>query len=330
MEGVSRATVLVTGGTGFIGGHLVERLVSLGSRVRCLVRRSSSLQNLPVKAVELTYGDLTAGEGLREALQDINLVFHLAGVTKANSAADYYSGNAAATQTLMRACVEVSGAGLRLIHVSSLSAVGPSADGIPLSESATPHPLSHYGKSKLQAEQAVRSSPLSAHSVIIRPPVVYGPRDTDVYQMFRAINKGWFFRIGAEESFISMVYVGDLVEALLRAAENGRAAGKTYFAAHPDPVSWSEFAATAAALLGRKIRVIVTPGWAAYAVGFLAERSWGRPTILSREKVTEARQRYWTCDVSRARQDLDFCAKTSLREGMAETLTWYKQAGWLK
>ncbi|HZT29316.1 MAG TPA: NAD-dependent epimerase/dehydratase family protein [Bryobacteraceae bacterium] len=319
--------VLVTGGTGFIGSHLVERLVSLGRPVRCLLRRSSSPRYLPRSGVEVVYGDLATGAGLAEALRGVDTVVHLAGVTKALSAEAYYAGNARATGTLLSFCGDVR----RFVHVSSQAAAGPSADGTPVTEEAEPHPVSHYGRSKLASEQILRNSPLGKQAVTVRPPVVYGPRDTDVFHIFRTAVRGWMLRIGREERFFSIVYVKDLVEGLLAAAEGE--AGRTYFLAQPEAVSWSEFGSTAASLAGKQIRMLAVPRAAASGVGLVGEwwsRLTGRPVILSREKVAEACCRYWICDSGRARRELGFETKHDLRAGMAETLAWYREAGWLK
>lgn len=328
------APVLVTGGAGFVGSHLVERLIELGVRVRCLVRRSSNLRNLPEsELLSLAYGDLATGTGVPEAVEDVGIVFHVAGVTKANSNAEFYRGNAEGTENLLRACEKRASPLTRLVHVSSLAAIGPSWEGVPLREDADPHPLTHYGKSKLAGERAVQTSSVAPRAVIVRPPVVYGPRDTDVYYVFRAASKGLLLRIGREESMVSIIQVKDLVEALLAAATSERAHGRAYFVANPQPVSWTEFAAAAAAIMGRRLKDITVPPSAAHAVGLLAEigaRLSGKPGILSREKMAEARCRYWVCDTARAREELEFWPTRSLRDGLAETLAWYKNAGWLK
>ncbi len=350
---------LVTGGTGFIGGHLLGKLRARGIPVRCLgrglaaglaggrarglagglaggpaqgparsqVRRSSRADGIPA-GVEMAQADWATGQGIEAALDGVDTVIHLAGVTKALAPADYYTGNARATETLARL---LAGRPIRFVHVSSLAAMGPSPEGAPLTEDATPCPISHYGKSKLEAERMV------AHwrpdAVIVRPPVVYGPRDTDVFQILKSIAGGVVLEISGGERWFSAIYVEDLAEGLIAAAEAPQAAGRTYFLAHPKVVSWSELAAVAARIMSRRPRVVRIPPAVARAAGLWAEwwsRITRKPGILSRDKVAEACCRAWTCDSRRAARELGFEATTPLETGLARTLAWYKEAGWIR
>jgi nucleoside-diphosphate-sugar epimerase len=316
--------ILVTGASGFIGGHVVEHLRSLGRPVRCLVRRTSSLRYL--SGADLAFADLASGEGLLEALAGVDCVIHLAGVTKALRARDYYTGNAGATASLVRA---MAGHPARLVHVSSLAAAGPSPDGIPLDEDAPPAPFTHYGKSKLEAERIARRLP---GAVIVRPPVVYGPRDGDVFRLLQSISKGLVLEISGGDRWFSAIYVKDLAEGLAAAASTPAAAGRTYYLTHPKPLTWAEFGGTAAAVMNRYPRILRVPRGVARAVGFGAE-FWSfltrRPGIISREKVSEALCTHWTCSAARASRELGFTARTGIRYGLTETLAWYKEAGWL-
>lgn len=316
-------TTLVTGGTGFIGRHLLERLANAGNRVRALVRRATDLP----AGVEALRGDLATGEGIDAALHGVDTVIHLAGVTKALGTTDYYRGNEIATRNLVRA---IGSTGPKLVHVSSLAAIGPSLDGRPVAEDCAPHPMVHYGKSKLAAERAVRE--LTPDAVIVRPAVVYGPRDTDVFQLLKSISRGLVLEIAGGERFFSAIYVKDLVEGILAASRSPRAAGRDYFLAHPKPLTWGDLSAAAAGIMRRKPRVVRVPATAAFLVGMCAEvsaRIMRKPGIISREKIVEAQCRYWTCDTARATAEIGFTAATSIEAGLAETLAWYKEAGWL-
>ena len=319
--------ILVTGGTGFIGSHLLEKLASRGEAVRALVRPKSGRRALP-SGIEAVSGDLSSSAGLEDALRNVDTVLHLAGVTKVLHNDEYAAGNIEGTENLLRA---IGARPVRFVHVSSLAAIGPSADGVPVAEDAEPHPLTHYGRSKLEAERIVRR--MAPAAVIVRPPMVYGPRDTDVFQLLKAISRGFALEIAGGERWFSGIYVHDLVEGILAAARAPAAAGRTYFLSYQKPATWGELRDAAARIMGRTPRVIRVPFRAARFVGYCAEvsaRISRRPSIVSREKVMEAECRYWTCDTRRASAELGFTAQTSLAEGLAETLAWYKEAGWLK
>jgi nucleoside-diphosphate-sugar epimerase len=319
--------ILVTGGTGFIGSHLVEFLHGSGEPIRCLVRSKSRARVLP-QGVEIVEGDLLTGAGLPEALRDADSVIHLAGITKALSAADYYDGNARATESLARAA---QGRDFRFVHVSSLAAIGPSRGNRAVEEDDEPHPLTHYGRSKLEAERIVRA--LLPEAVIVRPPVVYGPRDTDVFQLLKSISRGFVLEIAGGERWFSAIYVKDLVQGILAALRDPAALGRSYFLTNPKPASWSELASAAAAVMNRRPRVIRLPIVVAQGVGWCAE-AWAQvsrtPGIISREKIREAQCGAWICDHRRAETELGFRASTSLGDGLAQTLRWYKEAAWLR
>jgi len=316
--------LLITGGSGFIGRHLLDRLSAANVRARCLTRGAS----LPYPNIEIVRGDLVTGAGTEQALDGVHTVIHLAGATKVLRTADYYAGNAHATETLARAA---AGRNLRFIHVSSLAAAGPAPLGSPLDEDCEPRPVSHYGKSKLEGERIVRR--LVPDAVIVRPPVVYGPRDTDVFQMLRSVARGWALEIGRSERWFSAIYVGDLAEALAQLAANSLGSGRTYFLTHPEAVSWRRLADAAGAIMGVRPRHVAVPSGLARAVGFSAE-VWSFLTrksgILSRDKIAEALQENWMCTPRRAAAELGWQAATPLETGLSLTLQWYREAGWLK
>lgn len=316
--------LLVTGATGFIGSQLVEKLCASGRAVRALVRRLD--RNWPCPTALC---DLASGRGLEEALNGVDTVIHLAGATKALVPEDYRIANVQAAATLARALADRA---VRLVHVSSLAAAGPSPDGTPVDEDTPPHPVSQYGRSKLEGELVVRK--LKPDAVIVRPPVVYGPGDTGVFGILKSISRGWTVEMGGGERHFSAVYVGDLVDGLLRAASpDAPAAGRTYFLAHPRPNSWASLSAAAARIMGVKARRVRVPLPAAYAVGYCAEiwsRITRRPGIVSRDKIAEAQCSYWVCDSRRAAAELGWQAATSLEAGLALTLAWYKEVGWIR
>ena len=313
---------LVTGATGFIGTHLVEKLVASGRQVRALVRRVDREWSCPTVRC-----DLAGGSGLDEALDGVDTVIHLAGATKGLTPDDYYRANVRASAHLARA---LAGRNVRLVHVSSLAAAGPSPDATPQDEDAEPHPVSIYGRSKLEGERVIRQ--LKPDTVVVRPPVVYGPRDTGVFQILKSVSRGWSLQIGGRDCWFSWVYVADLVDGLIRAATDAPP-GRTYYLAYPKPATWSGLAETAARIMRVPLRVVRVPLPAAYAAGFCAE-IWAQATrragIISRDKIAEAQYPYWICDPGRASKELGWQAAASLDEGLGASLAWYKEAGWIR
>ena len=190
--------------------------------------------------------------------------------------------------------------------------------------------MSTYGRSKLQGEKIARA--LLPDAVIVRPPVVYGPRDTGVFQILKAISQGIVLEIAGGERWFSAIYVEDLAEGLCLAAQAPLVRGRSYFLAHRNPVTWRELGATAAQIMRRRPHTLRVPVFAADSIAFLSE-IWSlisrNPAIISREKVAEACCRFWTCDPARAAADFGFEAPTPLAVGLAKTLAWYKEAGWL-
>jgi len=330
-EGASRR-VLVTGGTGFVGSHLVERLLRNGYDVTCLVRDRRQLRWLEDMEVRVAHGDCTQPESLAAAVQDVSLVFHCAGLTKAQHGRDYYLVNHLGTKNLLEACARYNPGIDKFILVSSQAAAGPSPDGRPVDEGSTPHPVSDYGRSKLLAENEVRGYKDRLPVVILRPTTVYGPRDVDVYELFRWASRGLTLEMSGGDRYLNLCYVEDVTAALLVSDERGMESGSVYFVAENGPYSWSEFRDLLLSTGGVKARTIKIPYGAAYLLGLAAEivsLFSKRPALANRQKVREAAQRYWLCDVGKIENDLCFRAEYPLQKGLELTWKWYRINKWL-
>jgi nucleoside-diphosphate-sugar epimerase len=324
--------VLVTGGTGFVGSHLVERLLRNGYAVTCLVRDLRQLRWLEGMEVRLAEGDCTRPESLAAAVQGVSLVFHCAGLTKALRARDYYLVNHLGTKNLLEACARYNPVIEKFILVSSQAAAGPSPDGRPVDEGTTAHPVSDYGRSKLLAEDEVLGYKNLFPVVIVRPPSVYGPRDTDVYELFRWASRGLTLEMTGGDRYLNLCYVEDLTAALLLAAERTTESGSVYFVAENRAYSWSEFRDVLLSTGGVKARTMKLPYGAAYLIGLAAEIGslfTKRPALANRQKVREAAQRYWLCDLGKIEKDLRFRAEFPLQKGLLMTWKWYRTNSWL-
>ena len=330
-QGGSRR-VLVTGGTGFVGSHLVERLLRNGYAVTCLVRDLRHPRWLEGLDVQLTQGDCTQPESLAAAVQGVSLVFHCAGLTKAKHTRDYYLVNHLGTKTLLEACARHNSGIDKFILVSSQAAIGPSLDGRPVGDGNTAHPVSDYGRSKLLAEEEARGYQDRLPVVILRPTSVYGPRDVDVYELFRWASRGLTLEMTGGDRYLNLCYVEDLTAALLLLAERKTESGSAYFVAENRAYSWSEFRALLLSTGGVTARTLKLPYAAAYLIGLVSEIGSlfaKRPALANRQKVREAAQRYWLCDVGKIENDLGFQAEYPLQKGLELTWQWYRKNQWL-
>ncbi len=327
------ARVLVTGGTGFVGSHLVELLVRRGFDVTCLVRDPKQLKWLQGAGVRIVQGDCSRPESLGSAVRDVSCVYHVAGLTKAFRTRDYYAVNHGGTKNLLDVCSR-HGSGVRkFVLVSSQAAAGPSAANRPVRETDPPHPVSDYGKSKLMAEEEALRHRDRFTVVIVRPSAIYGPRDTDVFELFSWATKGYILDVGGGERFMNWCHVEDVAEALLLAGAAQVPSGSIYFAAEDRIYSSFEFREALLRTGGVSARLVTVPPWAGYLIGALAEaagRMRGKATILNRQKVREAVERYWTCDLGKTHADLGFRAQMPLERGLAATWSWYRENGWLR
>ncbi|WP_294347712.1 NAD(P)-dependent oxidoreductase [Prosthecochloris sp.] len=328
-------TILITGATGFIGAVLVDYLKNRHDKVSVLLRPESD----PVKAASLP-ADIRQGRyddpaSLREAVQGVDIIIHLAGVTKSIHEKGYYTGNVLPVKALLEAVKEVNPGLRRFLLVSSLAAAGPADNPDPgIREEDVPKPVSLYGKSKLEAEKVCRSYKDILPVTIVRPPAVYGPGDKDVLQFLLMLKKGVVFAagdIGVQR--LSLVHVNDLVRGIVMAVESPAGVGETYFITSQKGYSWDELSLAAAKELEiKKFRKISLPQplmkFFGYVAGSISSIT-GRTGFLNPDKVNEMVQDYWVCSPVKAENQLGFTASVSLEEGMHSTISWYKEQGWM-
>lgn len=322
---------LVTGGTGFIGSHLVEALIKKGLAVRCLVRDPGRPGWLEGLDVELVKGDCAKPGTLKGVASGVDYIFHAAGVTKARDAGTYYLINGEGVKYLAEAAVRDAPGLRKFVYVSSQAAAGPSLEDRPRIEDDPPEPVSDYGKSKLLGERHLTALKDELNVVIVRPTSVYGPRDKDIYTFFKMISRGVRTTF-IEKRLVSLCYVDDLVEGILLSAFGETASGEAFFMAWPEPYDWDTMGGTIASALGVKARRVVLPISLLSAVAVLAEGAatlTGRPALLNRQKMAEIRQRFWVVDVKKAEGRLGFKARHDFLAGARLTADWYRQNGWL-
>lgn len=321
----------VTGGTGFLGSHLVDLLLQQGHEVTCLVRPTSNLQWLKNKKVRLVSGDLLPDNlGLKEGLQNADWCFHIAGLISSADSGRYFQVNAGGARHCLDACLKAAPQLKRFILVSSMAAVGPSADGLLLDEKAVPHPITLYGQSKLEGEKIALSYKTKIPLTILRPPAIYGPRDVMIYPVFKMARRGVFAYPAGKPPTISMAYVEDVAGACLWAAKTEKAEGEIYFVADGDRYRWTDIADILSSILHRKIVRLPLPKTLLWPVAFLEEgraRLFHAAPRLHRGHVKQFFAS-WGIDIKKIKT-AGFLPRFNLESGMESTVAGYRQQGWL-
>jgi nucleoside-diphosphate-sugar epimerase len=277
--------------------------------------------------VEWIRGDLDDPEALTRASEGVDVIYHVAGLVMARDEQEFHAVNADGTRRLLEAAAPF---GPRVVLVSSLAAAGPTAPGRPLVGTEPPRPVTAYGRSKLAAEAIVRSGPLPW--AIIRPPAVYGPRDREMFRVFRAARLGVAPVFGAGDQELSLVFGPDLAGAIVAVGHAAGAVGGTFYAAHPEVTTSERLVRRVAAGFGREVRVLRIPlvvGRAMLAVTGAAARLANRATILTADKGNELFQPAWTCDPAPLTEVTGWQAGHGLDAGIAASIAWYREAGWL-
>ena len=320
----------VTGGTGFIGSHLVESLLKRGySEVRCLVRSKPKwLTGVDMVPVHATLNDQAA---IIEAVSDVDYVYHLGGVTRAPTWDTLYEGNVTATVKLLEA-IRTANPSIRKVLVASTLAVIGRMSGHVADESTPRQPVSQYGRSKAAMEDAVWSQSRSTLPItIIRPSSVYGPRDKDVYTFFQTVSRG-VCPILRGDVGLSLVHAFDLVRGIIQAAESEATTGETYFLGSEEIVTWSELRQAALAALGRKTLSVHIPRMLVRPLGAGSEllgRLMNRYPPLNREKALEILYAAKACSSAKAFREFGYRQQVPLAAGVKETIAWYKSQNWL-
>ena len=327
----TRLISVVTGANGFVGSHLVDLLLEKGHEVHCIVRQSSNLRWLKDKPVKIYDCGLYDKDSLKPILKDADYLFHVAGVVKAKDKEGYYRGNVDPTRILLEVLTEVNTGIKKVVIVSSQTAAGPSIDGVPVNEKAVPNPITTYGRSKLAQEETARSFMDRLPINIVRAVAVYGPRDTEIYLVFKTYQKGLMTIIGFNKKELSLIHVKDLVDGLYLAGISDTK-GQVYFIGSEEYYNWPQVGEVFAKAIGKKALTIRLPHSLVYTVAAVAQffAMFSRQAAtFNIEKARDFVQAAWTCDVSKAKNELGFRQNMSIDEGIKTTVDWYREKGWL-
>jgi len=324
--------MLVTGATGFAGGHLARALVREGHAVRAMVRRPADARELAEAGIELVAGDVRDAAAVECSTAGCERVYHLAAVYRDASIAtrDYWDVHVRGTEHVLEACAKQGVS--RLVHCSTMGVHGH-VSSIPSNEESPYNPGDEYQRTKLAAEWRVWefSQRHRLPVAVVRPAGIYGPGDLRFLKLFRSIAGGYFIMLGSGRTYYHLVYIDDLVDGFLRCGADDAALGQAFVIGGERYVTLNEFTATIADVLGVPAPQWRVPVWPVYAAGAVCEALCVplrvRPPLYRRRVDFFTHDRAF--DISKARRLLGYQPRVELRDGLARTAAWYAERGLL-
>jgi nucleoside-diphosphate-sugar epimerase len=326
-------TLLITGATGFVGGYLVEKAITNGFKVVATRRKNSDLQyinHLPLKYVEFDFSD---SDSMAIHLKEINPSFIIlnAGLTKAKTQSELDLVNCDYSIQLCEACIKANIDLKKIIYISSLASYGP-ADlhhDTKVRDTHTPQPVTMYGRSKLKAEEKIKKMDLPW--IILRPTAVYGPREKDLFTVFKMTSKGLSLHIGKGDQKLTFIYIEDLVELVIRTLKTNKTK-ISYFVGDGEEYTAKELNLFIEHSLNRKNIKIGLPLWLVTIIAYISEfvgNISGNLPALNRDKLHEIKANNWLMDVEPIFEDTGYRPKTKLKNGVEITTQWYKNNKWI-
>lgn len=326
MRPAAGSVIALTGATGFLGSHIADLLLAAGYGVRASVRAGSNRRWIAGKELDLREVDLGSVEDCRRFLAGTAALIHCAGVVSAADEDAYRRGNVLTTEALLAAADQEwpPGEGV-FVLVSSLAAHGPAGMDAPAREGNPCRPITAYGRSKAAAEELVAGGHWAFRTAILRPPSLYGPRDTEFMPLFKAARLGITARIGRSMSGLSMVHGRDAARAAVRLLETPTAEGAYFVDDGHTGYDWPELAAALARTMQRRVWLLSLPlGLLKFLARLVPCRTAARSPILNADRLRDLDTPGWVCDGARLVRDTGFAPEFDLVTGFADTVRHLK------
>ncbi|MFY7964064.1 MAG: NAD-dependent epimerase/dehydratase family protein [Chitinophagaceae bacterium] len=332
-----KKNVLVTGASGFIGSFIIEEAIKKNYQTIAAIRKSSSKKYLSNPQLNFIDLDLSKDEDLDKSLQkfikefgSLDYVIHTAGVTKSINKSDFDDVNFYNTKRFVEALQRNNLVPEKFVFISSLASYGAGADSTPIKANKQQQPLTEYGKSKLKAENYLRSIP-NFPSITVNPTAVYGPRDKDFFVLLKSISNHVEVYINNDKQLLSFVHVNDLVDAIFIAMESS-AFNQNLIVSDLENYTSRQFNDLVKKALNVKTVSIIIPAFIASFFAVFAEAIGhikGKTPLLNRERLKEFKAKNWSVDATPIAA-LGYKPKYKLEEGLMNAISWYKKEGWIK
>ncbi len=327
-------TILLSGGSGFLGSHIAEQLSRAGRSVRALVRRTSDTAFLEtLTGVELVEASMGDRDGVVKAAEGCSAIVHCAGLVKARSEEEFNRVNVGGTENMLAAAQANKDTLRRFVQVSSLTVSGPSDEqGAPVSADSPPRPLTPYARSKRAAERACLASKDELPITILRPAAIYGPRDREILAFFKAVSMRLLPYMGSPQNKLSLIHGADCGAACIAAIDADVPSGSIYALSDGRIHQFADLFDAIEAALGKRAwvrfplpeRLVRTVALASEGYGKLTDKA----VMLTREKCNELFNQ-WVCDSEPSFTELEWRPAIDIRDGIKETADWYRANGWL-
>lgn len=335
-----RKKILITGASGFIGGFLVNEAIKRGYNVWAGVRVGSNKKNLLGKGINFIYlpyeNELELADCIKKHVELWGVwdyIIHNAGITKTRNKDEFYKVNSINTKHLLKV-LSIYAIPKKFILMSSLSSYGPKDEihytPIKIDDEQTPN--TNYGKSKLKAEKYVKQQSNIPY-IILKPTGVYGPGEKDYFNEIKSISLGIDCKIGNKTQKLTFIYVKDLAHICFDAIDNEKIINKEYLLSDGNVYTDREFASNIREIIGNKhiLHLTLSECFVHFIciISEILSRLFKFNTMFNTDKYKILKQKNWKCDITPIQQDLGFTPKYLLKDGLKESIAWYKKNGWL-